>query len=257
MTAPEQPTPPNRQIEDRWAAKLWLWKNGDHYLAFDSECPTYDGGDPKTLGEPIGFALLEWETYDRMTEQVAAQRAAEAVPVSVSDPVRSLVNDIGGCWSAFEYALREVMGNTNYASVAEKIEALRNVAPTPPPGDAGERARALVSQALRRAELCGTPHRMAAMPESIPAIDISVSNLRAVMAQLAAALQSERTAAEELLRKTELRLLEALRERDAAASQARREALAVIRDILAGSALQNAVYDEIARALAAPQESAS
>ena len=36
--------------------KLWLWKNGDHFLAFDNPYPTHDGGDPMTLGEPIGYA---------------------------------------------------------------------------------------------------------------------------------------------------------------------------------------------------------
>jgi hypothetical protein len=53
-------------VSDCWAAKLWIWKNGDHYLAFDSEYPIHSGGDPKTLGEPIGYALLEWETYERL-----------------------------------------------------------------------------------------------------------------------------------------------------------------------------------------------
>lgn len=38
--------------------RLWLWKNGDHFWAFDNEYPCYDlGGDPKTLGEPIGWAI--------------------------------------------------------------------------------------------------------------------------------------------------------------------------------------------------------
>jgi hypothetical protein len=46
--------------------KLWLWKDGDHYLAFDSEYPTYDGGDPKTLGEPVGYALLERSVCGRL-----------------------------------------------------------------------------------------------------------------------------------------------------------------------------------------------
>lgn len=38
--------------------KLWLWRNGDHFLAFDNPYPTYDGGDPMTLGEPVGFAIF-------------------------------------------------------------------------------------------------------------------------------------------------------------------------------------------------------
>jgi hypothetical protein len=38
--------------------KLWLWKNGDHYLAFDNAYPCYPGGDPMTLGEPAAIAFL-------------------------------------------------------------------------------------------------------------------------------------------------------------------------------------------------------
>jgi hypothetical protein len=39
--------------------KLWLWRNGDHFLAFDNPCPCYPGpGDPLTLGEPTAIAIL-------------------------------------------------------------------------------------------------------------------------------------------------------------------------------------------------------
>jgi hypothetical protein len=40
--------------------KLWLWKNGDHFWAFRHLYPCHmDGGDPQTLGEPFGYALLK------------------------------------------------------------------------------------------------------------------------------------------------------------------------------------------------------
>jgi hypothetical protein len=39
--------------------KLWLWKNGDHYLAYDNPMPCYpDGGDPLVLGKPAAIAFL-------------------------------------------------------------------------------------------------------------------------------------------------------------------------------------------------------
>ncbi len=39
--------------------KIWLWKNGDHFLAYAHEYPCYpDGGDPLVLGEPAGCAIL-------------------------------------------------------------------------------------------------------------------------------------------------------------------------------------------------------
>jgi hypothetical protein len=45
-------------MSEEKTTRLWLWKNGDHYLAFDNPCPTYSGGDPMTLGEPVAIAIL-------------------------------------------------------------------------------------------------------------------------------------------------------------------------------------------------------
>ena len=43
--------------------KLWLWRTGDHYWAFDKKYPCHEkGGDPMTLGEPIGWAWL-WKSH--------------------------------------------------------------------------------------------------------------------------------------------------------------------------------------------------
>ena len=43
--------------------KLWLWKNfvdgRPEYWAFDNPYPTYLGGDPMTLGEPCGYAIVK------------------------------------------------------------------------------------------------------------------------------------------------------------------------------------------------------
>lgn len=38
--------------------RLWLWRNGDHFLAYEHLYPVDENGDPLTLGEPIGYALL-------------------------------------------------------------------------------------------------------------------------------------------------------------------------------------------------------
>ena len=43
---------------DTLPSKLWLWKNGDHYWAFDNEYPCYPGGDPRTLGEPVAVIAI-------------------------------------------------------------------------------------------------------------------------------------------------------------------------------------------------------
>lgn len=40
--------------------KLWLWKNGDHFLAFRHLYPCFEpDGDPMTLGEPVGYAIFK------------------------------------------------------------------------------------------------------------------------------------------------------------------------------------------------------
>lgn len=39
--------------------ELWLWRNGDHMLAFQHLYPCFTpGGDPMTLGEPTGRAVF-------------------------------------------------------------------------------------------------------------------------------------------------------------------------------------------------------
>lgn len=45
--------------------KLWLWRDGDHYIAFDCEFPTFENGDPQVLGEPAGSAILKPSTAAR------------------------------------------------------------------------------------------------------------------------------------------------------------------------------------------------
>ncbi len=47
--------------------KLWLWRNGDHFLAFEHLYPCFTpGGDPMTLGEPVGYAVFK-RSFDRTT----------------------------------------------------------------------------------------------------------------------------------------------------------------------------------------------
>lgn len=39
--------------------KIWLWKNGDHFFGYHHLHPCHENGDPKVLGEPIGYALIK------------------------------------------------------------------------------------------------------------------------------------------------------------------------------------------------------
>ena len=39
--------------------KLWIWRNGDHFLAYAHEFPCLPCGDPCTIGQPAGYAILK------------------------------------------------------------------------------------------------------------------------------------------------------------------------------------------------------
>ena len=46
---------------------LWIWRNGDHYLAFRHLYPCVEpGGDPMVLGNPVGRAVFKL-SFDRAT----------------------------------------------------------------------------------------------------------------------------------------------------------------------------------------------
>jgi hypothetical protein len=46
--------------------RLWLWQDGDRYLAFRHEFPCYSpGGDPMTLGNPAPVIVEFRESHDR------------------------------------------------------------------------------------------------------------------------------------------------------------------------------------------------
>jgi hypothetical protein len=66
--------------EEEEMKKLWLWRNGPYeFWAFDNPYPVGADGDPLTLGEPVGYALLKPSTNgrpDRTDEYAMAQMKA-------------------------------------------------------------------------------------------------------------------------------------------------------------------------------------
>jgi len=67
--------------------KLWLWKNGDHYLAFGSAYPCFEpGGDPMTLGEPAAVAVFK-ASFDRHASAPPAPTLTAAVDAVAGEPV--------------------------------------------------------------------------------------------------------------------------------------------------------------------------
>lgn len=67
--------------------KLWLWKNfvdgRPEYWAFDNPYPCHENGDPITLGEPCGYALVKESKQGRLDvseqEVIAAIKRASSV----------------------------------------------------------------------------------------------------------------------------------------------------------------------------------
>lgn len=63
-------------------AKIWLWKNfvdgRPEYWAFDNPYPCHENGDPMTLGEPCGFAIVKESINGRPDKTEAEVLAAIA-----------------------------------------------------------------------------------------------------------------------------------------------------------------------------------
>lgn len=61
--------------------KLWLWKNfvdgRPEYLAFDNPYPCHPNGDPITLGEPCGYAIVKESVRGR--NDVSDAQVVEAI----------------------------------------------------------------------------------------------------------------------------------------------------------------------------------
>lgn len=71
--------------------KLWLWRNHvdgrPEYWAFDNPFPIHlDNGDPQTLGEPCGYALVKPSRNGRpmVSEEAVLRRIARAAETSLS-----------------------------------------------------------------------------------------------------------------------------------------------------------------------------
>jgi hypothetical protein len=83
--------------------KLWLWRNGNHYLAFNQEHPCVSlGGDPCTLGEPAAMAIIVSRHPDALPldEYPAPSRLAktDTIPVS-ADVLERVVDALEACIS--------------------------------------------------------------------------------------------------------------------------------------------------------------
>ena len=87
--------------------KLWLWKNfvdgKPEYWAFDNPFPVHmDCGDPQTLGEPCGYALLKPSRTGRTDvtdEQVLLRiKTAREFAKPLNDELMDCVDRLGSQW---------------------------------------------------------------------------------------------------------------------------------------------------------------
>jgi len=83
---------PRHYIASEPNQKLWLWKNGDHFLAYAHEYPCIEpDGDPATLGEPFGYAIFK-VSYDRQRNDHQSPRDRETAQLQRSNPRRGESN---------------------------------------------------------------------------------------------------------------------------------------------------------------------
>lgn len=68
-------TPVAAQVPE--GARLWLWRHHDHFLAFTHQYPCFTpGGDPMTLGPPVGYAVFR-VSHDRAAAPTPQQPRKE------------------------------------------------------------------------------------------------------------------------------------------------------------------------------------
>lgn len=83
-----------RQMADpQDGMQFWLWKNGDHFLAFTHLYPCFTpGGDPMVLGEPVGRAVFK-RSFDRAKQGVCEEGCDARPPAVEAEPVANWCDD--------------------------------------------------------------------------------------------------------------------------------------------------------------------
>ena len=107
--APPEPTPaapPSVALP----VKLWLWKNfvdgRPEYWAFDNPYPIHmDCGDPQTVGEPVGYALVKQSRNGRpdVSEEQVLSSIKRTAPPDLAARVARLEDALRGMLELAEY----------------------------------------------------------------------------------------------------------------------------------------------------------
>ena len=90
--------------------KLWLWKNfvdgRPEYWAFDNPYPIHmDCGDPQTVGEPVGYALVKQSRNGRpdVSEEQVLSSIKRTAPPDLAARVARLEDALRGMLELAEY----------------------------------------------------------------------------------------------------------------------------------------------------------
>jgi hypothetical protein len=111
--------------------RLWLWKNfvdgKPEYWAFDNPFPTIDGGDPLTLGQPSGWAILKPSVNGR--PDVPASEVEIAIKRVAQEPV---ADDDDAEWLRNLVRLRFAFER---ADIGDRLERIANRLQAPETGE--------------------------------------------------------------------------------------------------------------------------
>lgn len=100
VAPPAQPQSDPQMVAPQDGMQFWLWKNGDHFLAFTHLYPCFTpGGDPMVLGEPVGRAVFR-RSFDRSGRGNAIAPAQPELPKarSLTDELMDCVDRLGSEW---------------------------------------------------------------------------------------------------------------------------------------------------------------
>lgn len=108
--------------------KLWLWKNfvdgRPEYWAFDNPYPCkLGGGDPLTLGEPCGYAIVKESTQGRF--DVSEAEVIAAIKRVTSRPEATVIEALRRIARGYENG--QGFSGTDCAEIA--AEALKGITP--------------------------------------------------------------------------------------------------------------------------------
>lgn len=121
-SAPPQPPPPAQRkaegISYREAVREWRLVRGSDNYASENDNPEIVGS---IMTEDGWYVARVWA----YVPNAGANAALLAAAPDLLEALDRLTGEVAACWGMGEVALRQELGNTNYATVADRITAAR------------------------------------------------------------------------------------------------------------------------------------